>query len=148
MGGAHRPTYYQEYYAKHREEIRKSKRASAKKKYWENPDASRATGRERYWERKEKSRERRWVRQYGLSKDDYAALLKGQGGTCAICGAAGPGRKSETWCIDHDHETGEVRGLLCHACNAGLGHFLDSGEMLRRAADYLAHPPSRELDNA
>jgi hypothetical protein len=44
--------------------------------------------------------------------------------------------------VDHDHNTGAVRGLLCHSCNTGLGHLGDSVETLARALDYLQNCPS------
>lgn len=52
-------------------------------------------------------------------------------GKCAICGS------SYRLHIDHDHKTGQLRGLLCHFCNTGLGHFRDSPERLRAAIAYL-----------
>jgi hypothetical protein len=55
-------------------------------------------------------------RRYGLSRADYDALLKRQGGVCAICGK--PSEK--TLCVDHCHATGTIRGLLCRKCNLGL----------------------------
>ncbi len=57
-----------------------------------------------------------------------------QGGGCAICGKR-PGKVSLH--VDHDHETGEVRGLLCVGCNNALGQFRDDLELLARASDYL-----------
>lgn len=72
-------------------------------------------------------------RAYGLSQGDYDALLEAQGGVCAICGGVG----SRDLAVDHDHETGRVRGLLCGKCNRGLGFLDDSSERLRAALRYL-----------
>ena len=76
-------------------------------------------------------------RLYGLSVEAYNALLKDQGNVCRICGTDSPGRNHANWSVDHDHLTGRVRGLLCHRCNVGVGHFDDDPSRLRRAADYL-----------
>jgi hypothetical protein len=59
------------------------------------------------------------------------------GGLCDICGGVPTGIGL---CIDHDHETGMVRGLLCNGCNIGLGGFRDNPRLLIRAADYLRDP--------
>lgn len=75
-------------------------------------------------------------RLYGLTLDRYQALVEKQGGCCAICHSADPGAKG-IWHIDHCHNGGHVRGLLCSACNTGLGQFKDRPEVLRAAADYL-----------
>ena len=76
----------------------------------------------------------------GLEEGEYEALLQSQNGLCAICGEpAGAKRLS----IDHDHETGSVRGLLCTLCNSGLGHFRDNEVLLRMAIDYLANTQLR-----
>jgi hypothetical protein len=71
---------------------------------------------------------------FGLTQADYEALLKAQGGGCAICGRA-PGKISLH--VDHDHVTGKVRGLLCFRCNGGAGQFAEDVELLARAIDYL-----------
>lgn len=71
---------------------------------------------------------------YGLTIDDYVAMAEAQDGLCAICACPEPNGRL---CVDHDHETGAVRGLLCHQCNKGVGHFLDSAERCQAAADYL-----------
>jgi len=64
-------------------------------------------------------------------------MLKEQGGGCAICGETKPLKGKNYLCVDHCHETGEVRGILCHACNTGLGKFKDSPELLHTAINYL-----------
>ena len=71
---------------------------------------------------------------YGISVEEYAALLAAQGGVCAIC------KKKEhriRLCIDQCHCTRTVRGLLCTKCNLGLGYFDDDPERLRAAIAYL-----------
>jgi len=93
--------------------------------------------RERHPEKK------RWehLRRYGISRADYDRLLEEQGSRCSICGTDNPGRSSTggeaLFCIDHDHESGAVRGLLCRQCNAGLGSFGDSPQRLEAAYSYL-----------
>src|SRR6266550_1376817 len=72
-------------------------------------------------------------RLYGLSEDVYQALLLKQGGLCAICG--GP-PKRRTLAVDHDHKSGEVRGLLCDRCNVGLG-WIEDFEYQHNANRYL-----------
>lgn len=69
---------------------------------------------------------------HGMTERDYAMLLAIQGGGCAICA-----RAEAVLCVDHDHESGNRRGLLCGACNRALGLFHDEPAALRRAADYL-----------
>ncbi len=87
--------------------------------------------------RRERSR-RKNLRSYGLTEDQYRALLEKQGGGCAICGATDPGRKGDrNFCVDHDHRTGAMRGLLCHRCNQAIGHLKDSPDFCRKAANYL-----------
>jgi hypothetical protein len=79
---------------------------------------------------------RNWwlLRKYGITNTQFAELLASQQGRCKICRIEENGR---TWHVDHCHESGVVRGILCDKCNRGLGHFNDSAEVLRRAADYL-----------
>lgn len=81
------------------------------------------------------------ARRYGLEPGEYDVLLAAQGGRCAICGNR-PGRKRLA--VDHDHQTGEVRGLLCERDNHRLlGGAKDSLSILRRAVAYLEQPPAR-----
>jgi hypothetical protein len=68
-----------------------------------------------------------------LTQDAFDSLVLAQGGCCAICGRKAVGKFN----IDHDHNTGEVRGLLCGPCNRGIGLLGDSVDVLKRAAEYL-----------
>jgi hypothetical protein len=77
-------------------------------------------------------------RLYGITIEDYAAMLESQGYVCAICKEECKTKNSLS--VDHDHKTGKVRGLLCNACNRAIGMLKDSPEVLRRAADYLSDP--------
>lgn len=78
-----------------------------------------------------------WVlRTYGLTLDDYDNILESQNNGCAICGKA-PEDNGQRLAVDHDHDTGAVRGLLCIGCNAGLGSFKDDPDLLEEAQKYL-----------
>jgi len=79
-------------------------------------------------------------RQYGLTARAYQDLKDSTGGTCPICGRAltFTGRSSPSRAVvDHCHTTGQVRGIICHPCNSGLGRFGDDPSTLRLAASYL-----------
>lgn len=77
---------------------------------------------------------------YGLTPDQYDALLKMQGGRCAICRAR---PKSKRLAVDHDHKTGAVRGLCCSRCNHDLlGSAWDSQAMVTALWHYLNTPPA------
>lgn len=71
-------------------------------------------------------------KRYGLTLDEYEKL---SASGCAICGVSAGSRRL---CVDHDHKTGKIRGILCGNCNSGLGRFKDDPELLRKAAQYLA----------
>jgi hypothetical protein len=76
---------------------------------------------------------------YGLTPDAFNAMVEAQGGKCAICQCEPRGAGTMgVLRVDHDHETGMVRALLCHRCNAGLGMFSDEAARIFRAAMYLA----------
>lgn len=77
------------------------------------------------------------IRRYGIGQEEFDELLAEQGGVCAICGAESPEH------VDHDHETGYIRGILCFNCNGGLGQFRDNETYLRHAIGYLSATASR-----
>lgn len=70
---------------------------------------------------------------YGIDLETFVAMEEQQEGRCAICERI----PDETLCLDHDHDTGEVRGLLCRKCNAGLRLLGDNKEGIQKALDYL-----------
>lgn len=81
-----------------------------------------------------------YVRNYKINLEGYLDLAEKQNFVCAICGKENFAmRNTHSGClvVDHDHNTGNVRGLLCHNCNRALGLLGDDSERLRRAADYL-----------
>lgn len=59
-------------------------------------------------------------------------MMHEQGGVCAICKGS-----LDKPCVDHSHETGAIRGILCIPCNTGLGAFKDNTESLANAIEYL-----------
>jgi hypothetical protein len=69
-----------------------------------------------------------------MSAAKYAEMLDAQGGACAICGRPPSRRKLA---IDHDHATGNMRGLLCFQCNVGIGYFSDNPARMVAAIRYL-----------
>lgn len=98
----------------------------------------RETNRERFYL---VSRRKNLKFQYGISLEEYEELLKAQGGCCAICGSFNNNTtgKKRNWnfSVDHCHESGKVRGLLCNNCNRGLGLLGDTEESLKKALNYL-----------
>lgn len=80
----------------------------------------------------DKYRDKRVQKTYGVSLEFVRALFKRQGSRCPICWQV-----NFNWHIDHNHETGKVRGVLCNKCNMGIGLFDEDPERLRDAADYL-----------
>lgn len=81
---------------------------------------------------------RRYLKwQYGLTFDQYEALVAKHGGLCGICKQPQQDPQKQRLCVDHDHQTGEVRGLLCSACNFGIGFFRDNIATLESALAYL-----------
>lgn len=77
---------------------------------------------------------------HGMADGGYEKMLAEQNGLCPGCGkteAQNDERKFRRFAVDHDHKTGQIRGLLCDACNRGLGLLGDSRETLQRLLDYL-----------
>lgn len=72
---------------------------------------------------------------YGLTVEQYEAIFESQESACAICHSPDP--RGDHWHVDHDHNTGRVRGVLCARCNVGIGHFGEDPERLLAAIHYL-----------
>ena len=96
----------------------------------------------RRWLKRNRAKKTEWAyfdrlkKVFGLSRGQHAQMLVEQDHKCAICGMSAAESKRR-FAVDHDHETNQVRGLLCHHCNTGLGAFMDTPDLLQRAIDYL-----------
>lgn len=93
---------------------------------------------------KAKNHDRMVQRTYGLAPGDYEKLLAAQGGRCAVTGCRATG-KSKMLAVDHDHKTGNVRGILCSSHNRLIGYNRDNPEAFRSLAEYLENPPARKV---
>ncbi len=115
------------YYERNREAIL----AKAKERYWSDDHLRTRTQARSKSDHELKAR---YLKRYGLTLEDYERMYEQQHGQCAICNVEVQG---ERMCVDHDHGTNKVRGLLCRLCNSSLGGFRDSVSLLRRAVSYL-----------
>lgn len=126
-------SYSREYYQKtkeaHKERSRKWREA--------NRERRKVYEKEYYERNKNKARQYDWEYQlrtrYNMTKEEYETILLSQNNCCAIC----KGKCTRKFAVDHDHDTGKIRGLLCNKCNRGLGLFLDNPSFLEEAASYL-----------
>lgn len=119
------------YYAKHQEECK----ARAHTYYHANREEIASQRRARRPARREEASSYRRLKKYGLSELGFRALIDKQGGACALCrennwGCRGPQ-------VDHDHITGQVRGILCQRCNLVLGAIKDDPNIARAIVGYL-----------
>lgn len=107
--------YHRAYYARNREKCLNSN----------------AKWRKRYPDKYAAYLERTRLKRHGITKDQFDSLLAAQNGRCAICGC------EDDMVIDHCHDTGAVRGLLCQSCNKALGFVQDNLDILNNAIKYL-----------
>lgn len=128
-----RRQYDREYQAKYRAANRQKLRELNRVWCAKNKERVAARNKQRYQEK------RSWVllRKYGLTPEDYQRMLAAQGGACAICNATEPGGRYTMMHVDHCHAGGQIRGLLCNACNHLLGCARDNVKTLQAAIDYL-----------
>lgn len=108
-------------------ESRKSYMSEFNRKQWDNAESQEA------------ERKRKRLVNYNLTAEGFNALWLEQKGQCAICNVSlvPKGRSANSAVVDHNHDTGEVRGILCRPCNSGIGYLKDSPDILQNAADYL-----------
>ncbi len=131
------------YYHEHKEEIKES----SKKYRDEHKEESLNRAKKYRADRKDEivSRDRHFSlkKKYGLTVEEYENLFVKQNGVCAVCGepetALSNIGKIKMLAVDHDHETGQVRGLLCNRCNTGIGLLGDNKTTLLKAVAYLLY---------
>lgn len=133
-----------EYYTTHKEQWVKWKREhpesikNAQKRYYAN-HKEQILERDRLYHISHKNeihkrlRKYRYSKEYNITLEQYNNMLLAQNGVCAICGQKG----ERMLCVDHDHTTGKVRGLLCDLCNRGLGFFKENTNIIIKALVYL-----------
>jgi len=90
----------------------------------------------RKYPREDRTRTYKLMSKYGITEDDYIEMLEQQDFRCLICGTEAD-QQNRALAVDHCHETGVVRGLLCQKCNIGIGHFNDDIQLLAKAIQYL-----------
>jgi len=86
---------------------------------------------------KEIIRNNHLTRKYGITLEKYNEMLEKQNSVCAICGHKEELRQDENLCVDHNHETNKVRGLLCNRCNTAIGLLRDDVNTIQQAINYL-----------
>lgn len=132
--------YQRAYRAANLEKLQTRERENARRYRLEHPSKVKEAAARCRQKNKAGLRDRHLRRKYGLSSAEYEQMLVAQSGLCAIC------REPETYvgrhgtpklAVDHDHQTGVVRGLLCWNCNVTIGKMGDDPKLLRAAADYL-----------
>jgi hypothetical protein len=95
------------------------------KKLKEDPDYFKKRYNPEYW------KNHHLKKKYGITGEQWQEMYDKQDGLCAIC------KENEATCVDHCHDTGEIRGLLCRTCNTGIGHLNDDPALLKAAIHYL-----------
>lgn len=99
-----------------------------------NRDKKRKSSKDWAGRNREKVKNYYLLYEYGITLETFNILFKKQNGVCAICKKEELGK---SLAVDHSHNSGEIRGLLCQDCNRGLGMFKDNIELLKKAIDYL-----------
>lgn len=116
------------------------------KYYKDNPDKAKDKNERQRKNRKDfyssqegikSSRRSHLKRRFNMTIDQYDEMAEKQNHKCAICNESEVYSRNKFLCVDHDHKTGERRGLLCNKCNRGLGLFKDDQETLIKAIQYL-----------
>lgn len=147
-----RAEYMREYYKRKPDKFKRTPEQQAehnrrrRERYASDPEY-----RERVKKQAERTPEQRRAillrKSYGISVEQYDAMLAEQGGGCAICGVEFGDKGGRRLAVDHCHDTGAVRGLLCSNCNQGLGKFGDDIARLERAIMYLRRSRDASSDS-
>ena len=128
--------YIREWNAKNKDRINEKRRERRKN----DPvyrEKQRERGRNKYKKSIDKHRNTMLKNKYGISLDEYQQMYSSQEGKCGICDTVRPNNGRGGLVVDHCHDKGHIRGLLCAKCNTGLGQFRDDTGLLQKAIDYL-----------
>ena len=126
------------------EERKKVLAARRHEKYLAKREAAIQRAKENYALNKRIIRDRLLRTRFGIGLLAFEATVVEQGGGCALCGAIRDGKSKASLAVDHDHRTGEGRGVLCSYCNRSLS-LIEDAEWRDKADAYLADPPMRRL---
>jgi len=118
-------------------ELHPGKRAEWTRKWRERSPEAIAAWRSANAEKIAQSEQKRRLKQYGLDMEQFSALADLQGRRCAICDRP-EAEMTRGFHVDHDHETGRVRGLLCLQCNSAIGLLQEDPSLFARAVAYLS----------
>jgi hypothetical protein len=121
-----------EYARRWRDRHPEKSKASHRKWYYGHHEHAKKYSRDWHREHYAQRRDKRRLKDTGASPELFAKLLAEQQGKCAICG-----KPTKSLRVDHDHHTGQIRGLLCFKCNYGIGILGDTASSLRQAVQYL-----------
>ena len=109
-----------------------------RREYFKRPEVREKINKRRQTPKYRDKARRSWLlRTYGITLEEYNKQLELQDGKCAICNCLPETSFRGTLGVDHDHITGQVRGLLCRNCNQAIGLLQDSPVVLKQATDYL-----------
>ena len=137
------------YYQAHREHIRlyqkeynKNNREKIRQRRQKRLPISRILDREHYYRTRDRHRELHTARKYGISVEEYRNLFIKQNNLCAVCGNPETAVDKingniRSLALDHNHKTGEIRGLLCQNCNNAIGHLHEDLTLLDKIRNYL-----------
>jgi hypothetical protein len=128
-----RAAYQREYRRRNPEKVREGE----KRRYWATQDAHKVSARRTYRRYPERWRYYDLRKKFGLTEDQFIGMYLAQDGKCDICGDTLDDKKKNGINVDHDHGTGQVRGLLCQGCNLGIGGLKDDPSIAMKAVQCL-----------
>lgn len=119
-----------------RTRIKNKEKIKQRQKEWRENNRAHVSekGKKWYIENVDRVRNNQLKLHFGISLEKYNKILDKQNGVCAVCGSSSEKRK---FSVDHDHETGKIRGLLCRGCNVGIGNLKDDIIVIENALNYL-----------
>ena len=127
------------YYQRNKERMQEK----SKKQYAANKEEIRAKAKVYYQNNPHKKKEQVLRYKYGISLEDWQTMFDNQNGCCAICG-----KKTDKLVVEHNHDNGKVRGLLCNKCNSALGFVFEDKNILENMKSYLQALFTPEADTA